>query len=197
MPTSPEQDEAKSSTASSSNARAMVAIGLVLMIVGLLIVGAVILAINAKSAAPSVRVVRDLLVILMSLEVVIVGAAFAIFLLQLARLVNLIRNEVEPLVDAVSETVNTVRGTALFISKNVVEPVTSVTSVVKGLGKVAGDVDAIRKAAGIVVEAANATSPTGARSQSRRRKDVEHENEVPKVDRRPARRRAGRSKSTS
>src|SRR5262245_31711983 len=113
MSDSPEKEESQSDQSPTNNARVMVAVGLVLMIVGLVIVGAVMLAINAKTAAPSVRVVRDLLVILLSLEVVIVGAAFTIFLLQLARLINLVRNEVEPLVEAVTETVNTVRGTAL------------------------------------------------------------------------------------
>jgi hypothetical protein len=143
----------------------MVAVGVALMFVGVLIVLAVILALNAKAAAPGVRVVRDLLIIFMSLEVVIVGAGLTILLVQLARLINLVRNEIEPLVEAVSETINTVRGTALFLSKNVVEPVTSISSVVRGLGKVAGDVDAIRKAAGVVVEVASAASPGGAVSK--------------------------------
>jgi methyl-accepting chemotaxis protein len=189
----PEQDEARSDQSPSNNARVMVVIGMILMIVGLLIVGAVMLAINAKTAAPSVRVVRDLLVILMSLEVVIIGAAFTIFLLQLARLINLVRNEIEPLVEAVSETVNTVRGTALFISKNVVEPVTNVTSVVRGLGKVAGDVDAIRRAAGIVVEVANAASTTSASGSSRDDDNDEDLHNEESEKRRP-RRKTGRGK---
>jgi len=155
-------DEHVPESAPGDNTRIMIGAGVVLMVIGFLTVLAVILAINAKTAAPGVRVVRDLLIITMSLEVVIVGAGITIFLVQLARLINLARNEIEPLVEAVHDTVTTIRGTALFLSKNVVEPVTSISSVVRGLGKVAGDVDAIRKAAGIVVEVASAASPGGA-----------------------------------
>jgi len=82
-----------------------------------------------------------------------------LFLIQLARLVNLIHNEVEPLIDAASDTVNTVRGTAAFLSKNLVEPVTAVNSTIRGMSKVVGDVDAIRKAAGVAMAAANMASP--------------------------------------
>ncbi len=161
-------------TDSSQAGRALIGIivGVVLTTIGLIVI-AVLLTVNAQSAAPGVRIIRDLLIIVMALEVVVIGAAVTIFLIQLARLVNLLHNEVEPLIDAASETVNTVRGTALFLSKNLVEPVTNVSSALRGLGKVAGDVDAIRKAAGIVVEVANATSPTGASTQPRKQKSGE------------------------
>ncbi len=159
------EDEQTGGSQAGANSRIMIVVGLLLMVVGLLIVAAVILAMNAQTAAPSVRVVRDLLIIVISLEVIIVGAAVVVFLIQLARLINLVRNEIEPLVEAATETVDTVRGTALFLSKNVIDPVTNMSSVVRGLGKIAGDVDAIRRAAGIVVEAASAASPSGAVGQ--------------------------------
>jgi len=162
MNDSPSLDEQSVKTQSGDNSKIMVGVGVALMAVGLLIILAGVLAINASTAAPGVRVVRDLLIIFVSLEVVIIGASITVFLIQLARLVNLVRNEIEPLVEAAHETIDTIRGTALFLSKNVVEPVTSVSSVIRGLGKVAGDVDAIRKAAGIVVDVASAASPTGA-----------------------------------
>lgn len=161
MNNSPEHDEPIAGS-QGTDTRIVIGVGLLLMVVGFLIVLAVVLAINANAAAPSVRILRDLLIIFMSLEIVIVGAAVTIFVIQLARLVNLIRNEIEPLVSAATETVNTVRGTAMFLSKNLVEPVTSVSSVLRGVGKVAGDVDAIRKAAGIIVEVASGASSTGA-----------------------------------
>lgn len=146
--------------ATSSAQRGIVITIVVLIAVGLLLLAAaILLAANAQDAGPGVRVVRDLLIIVMSLEIIIVGAAFTLFLIQLARLVNLIHNEVEPLIDAASETVNTVRGTAAFLSKNLVEPVTAVNSTLRGVSKVVGDVDAIRKAAGVVMSAANVAAP--------------------------------------
>lgn len=132
----------------------------VLIVLGLALLGAaILLAANAQNTGPGVKVVRDLLIIVMSLEMIIIGAAFTLFLIQLARLINLIHSEVEPLIDAASETVNTVRGTAAFLSKNLVEPVTAVNSTLRGVSKVMGDVDAIRKAAGVVMGAANVASP--------------------------------------
>jgi len=140
--------------------RGLVITIVVLIVLGLLLLAAaILLAANAQDAGPSVRVVRDLLIIVMSLEIIIVGAAFTLFLIQLARLVNLIHNEVEPLIDAASETVNTVRGTAAFLSKNLVEPVTAVNSTLRGVSKVVGDVDAIRKAAGVVMSASSVAAP--------------------------------------
>lgn len=144
---------------------ALIAIGVAILLITLgLLVIAYVLASNAQTAAPGVRVIRDLLIIVVTLEVIVVGAAVTVFLIQVARLVNLISNEVEPLITATSDTVNTVRGTALFLSKNLVEPVMTMNSSLKGLAKVAGDVDALRKAAGMVMEVANATSPTSTHS---------------------------------
>jgi hypothetical protein len=141
----------------------LIAIAIFLITIGLLVI-AIVLASNSQNAAPGVRIIRDLLIIVVTLEVIVVGAAITVFLIQVARLVNLVSNEIEPLITATSDTVNTVRGTALFLSKNLVEPVMTMNSTLKGLAKVAGDVDVLRKAAGMVMEATNAASPTSAHS---------------------------------
>lgn len=145
--------------------RALIIIGvaIVLITLGLLVI-AYVLASNAENSAPGVRVIRDLLIIVVTLEVIVIGAAVTVFLVQVARLVNLISNEVEPLITATSDTVNTVRGTALFLSKNLVEPVMTMNSALKGLAKVAVDVDVLRKAAGMVIDVANSASPTSTHS---------------------------------
>jgi hypothetical protein len=130
---------------------ALIVIGMVVLLltVGLVLI-AVALAGNAATAGPAVRIVRDLLIIFVTLEAIVIGASIAIFVVQLARLVNLIKNEVEPLLDAASETVNTVRGTAQFLSKNLTEPVVAIGSTVKGLVNVMNDVETLRKAANIM-----------------------------------------------
>lgn len=141
-----------------SNALLWVGIAILAMTIGLVVIAAV-LAANAATAGPGVRIVRDVLIIAMTMEVIVVGAAITILIIQVARLVNLVRNEVEPIIEATQDTVNTVRGTAAFLSKNLVEPVTSINSTIRGISKVAGDVDAIRKAAGAVSSFANAATP--------------------------------------
>jgi hypothetical protein len=137
--------------ASRGLAFAGVAIGLVLL--GL-IVGAVLLAINAAAAGPSVEVVRDLLIIFMTVELIVIGGALVVLIVQIARFVNLMNNEVKPLVDSTRETLQTVRGTAAFLSKHMVEPVMQANSVLAGLGRVVKEVDVIREATRLATAAA-------------------------------------------
>jgi hypothetical protein len=49
--------------------------------------------------------------------------ALVVLLVQLASLINLLQNEVRPILKATSETVNSLRGTADFLGESVVEPV--------------------------------------------------------------------------
>ena len=51
-----------------------------------------------------------------------------ILVIQLARLVNLLQNEVQPILDSTNEAANTLRGTAEFISENLAEPVVKLNS---------------------------------------------------------------------
>lgn len=127
---------------------------------------AVVLAVNAEQTAPGVEVVRDLLIITMVLELIVIGAAVAVFLVQIARFVNLLNNEIQPIISSTQDTVNVVRGTAVFLSKNAVEPVVRVAAALRGIGRVLGDIDAISKAAGLGAAAAAAMSATGARAES-------------------------------
>ena len=67
--------------------------------------------------------IRDIFVIFVSLETLVIGVALVVLLVQLASLINLLQNEVRPILKATSETVNTLRGTADFLGESVVEPV--------------------------------------------------------------------------
>ncbi len=137
-------------------------IGSIILLITLglaLVVAAVLLAFNAETVAPGVEIIRDLMIIVLALLLALVGTAIVVLLIQIARLVNLLNNEVQPLIKAASDTVNTVRGTATFLSNNLVEPVMAVNSAVKGMTRMAQDADAIRQAAGILMSAA-----TGARA---------------------------------
>jgi amino acid permease len=71
---------------------------------------------------------RDILIIFMALEFLVIGFTMVILIVQLATLINLIQNELKPILDSTNETVNTLRGTATFLSDNLVEPVVKVNS---------------------------------------------------------------------
>jgi hypothetical protein len=125
-----------------------------------------LLVIYADTLGIKVEILRDLFIILLALSMILIMTAITVLIIQIARFVNLMTNEVQPIIHTASDTVNTVRGTAEFLSRHVTEPVVNVAGVIGGVSKVVGDVDALRKAAGIVMQATAAGSPTGARAQS-------------------------------
>jgi membrane protein implicated in regulation of membrane protease activity len=67
--------------------------------------------------------IRDIFIIFMALESFVVGLALIVLIVQLATLINLLQNEIKPILNSTNETVNTLRGTAAFISNNMAEPV--------------------------------------------------------------------------
>jgi hypothetical protein len=67
--------------------------------------------------------IRDIFIIFMALESFIIGLALIVLIVQLATLINLLQNEIKPILNSTSETVNTLRGTATFLSNNLAEPV--------------------------------------------------------------------------
>jgi hypothetical protein len=67
--------------------------------------------------------IRDVFIIFMSLEMMFLGLIMVILIIQLARLINLLQNEITPILDSTNETINNLRGTTMFLSENIVEPV--------------------------------------------------------------------------
>ena len=76
--------------------------------------------------------IRDIFIIFMALESLLIGAALVILIIQFASLINLIQNEVKPILESTTETVNTLRGTTAFLSENMVEPVIKLNSYLAG-----------------------------------------------------------------
>ena len=85
-----------------------------------LLVLAVILLL--QPGVPTDRI-RDIFIIVVAFETFVVGVALIVLLIQMASLINLLQNEVRPILEATSETVRTLRGTAQFLGESVVDPV--------------------------------------------------------------------------
>jgi hypothetical protein len=62
--------------------------------------------------------------------------ALIILIVQLASLINLLQNEVRPILKSTTETVNTLRGTAEFLGENMVEPVIKLNGYLAGMSRV-------------------------------------------------------------
>jgi hypothetical protein len=67
--------------------------------------------------------IRDVAIIILAVESIVIGILLAILSLQIYLLVRLIRDEIKPMLDSTNETVSTVRGTTTFVSEMVVSPV--------------------------------------------------------------------------
>ncbi len=77
--------------------------------------------------------IRDIFIIFMALESLLIGVALVVLIVQFASLINLLQNEVRPILDATNETVNHLRGTAEFLGENVVEPVIKLNGYLAGM----------------------------------------------------------------
>ncbi|MGB9639276.1 MAG: hypothetical protein ACPL3P_05090 [Anaerolineales bacterium] len=71
----------------------------------------------------------------MALETLLLGIALTILIIQLARLINLLQNEIKPILNSTNETVNTLKGTTTFLSNNLVEPVMKLNELLAGFQK--------------------------------------------------------------
>ncbi len=67
--------------------------------------------------------VRDLAIIIVAIQSIVLGVLIAVLIWQIWRLVSMIQTEVKPLIDDTQATVNTVRGTTTFVTDHVAAPV--------------------------------------------------------------------------
>jgi len=128
----PASQDGKSGSAeqgSGSKTTIIIAAVVLLIVLAGLIVGAVFLV---RADPATTAKVRDVFIIFMALESLVIGAAMIILIVQIAVLTNLLQNEIKPILDSTSETVNTLRGTVSFISDNAVQPVIRLNSYVAG-----------------------------------------------------------------
>lgn len=103
---------------------------IMVLILGLIITGIVLLA----NAAPSTTSqVRDIFIIFLALESLVIGVVLVILVVQVSTLVNLVQNEIKPILKSTTETVNTLKGTTQFLSQNLVNPVIKVNSYTAGI----------------------------------------------------------------
>ncbi|WP_119066840.1 hypothetical protein [Aggregatilinea lenta] len=116
-----------------------------IFVIGLLVALLVAIFADPDDAANWVGIIRDIFIIVLAMEGMLMGIALIVLVVQLAALINLLQNEVQPIVDNATETVTTVRGTAEFMSRNLVGPVIKASSVAAGVGGLLREVVGIRR----------------------------------------------------
>jgi hypothetical protein len=82
-----------------------------------------------------VAVVRDLAIILLAVESLVIGVVLIILVWEIRSLAKLLREEIKPILDSADETARTLRGTTVFVSDTFVNPMVRVSSFVTGLAQ--------------------------------------------------------------
>jgi hypothetical protein len=108
--------------------------GVIIGVVVLLILLGVSIYFLLQPATPTDKI-RDVFIIVVALESLVIGVALIVLVIQLASLINLLQNEVRPILKATNDTVNNLRGTAEFLGENMVEPVIKLNSYMAGLNR--------------------------------------------------------------
>jgi hypothetical protein len=128
------------------------------IVFGLLFIGLIVLlvflSIDAYQAAyagapPSpgavvVSLLRDVAIVFVAFETMVIGVLLVVLMLQVQSLVVLLRDEIRPMLEAANETLATVRGTTQFVSHNVVSPVVKWSGYLAGLRRVLQQIGGLR-----------------------------------------------------
>ncbi|MCS7282311.1 MAG: hypothetical protein RMK65_11985 [Anaerolineae bacterium] len=122
----------------------LVAVGVVLVgMIALLVVLAVDAYRSPAQPSPGAAVVallRDAAIILVAFETLIIGILLVVLLVQVQALIVLLRDEVRPMLEALNDTLATVRGTTRFVTHHVVSPTIQAAGFLAGVRRVLQEV---------------------------------------------------------
>lgn len=112
------------------------------VLVGLIITGIIFLT---RAGAETTSQVRDLFIIFLALESLVIGVVLVILVVQITTLVNMVQNEIRPILKSTTETINTLKGTTQFLSQNLVDPVIKVNSYTAGIKRFLNIINIFKK----------------------------------------------------
>lgn len=107
----------------------------IVILIAAIIVGLIVTAIFflSKADISTTSRIRDIFIIFMAFESIIIGVALVVLVVQVSTLINLLQNEVKPILKSTKETVDTLKGTTEFLSTNLVEPVIKLNGYLAGM----------------------------------------------------------------
>ncbi len=109
----------------------------------ILLVAAIVLMASFPSAT---TVVRDIAIVFVAVETFLIGLAMILLIFQIQVLIQVLRDEIQPLLRSVNDTASTVRGTTEFVSHSVVSPIIQAAGFASGVRRVIRDVIGVAKA---------------------------------------------------
>lgn len=114
----------------------IIGVSVVLLLILAGMIWAVFKLMSPATPVESVMRIRDVFLIFMALISLLIGFALVVLIIQVTSLINLLQNEVRPILQATTDTVNNLRGTAEFLGENVVQPVIKLNGYMAGLQRV-------------------------------------------------------------
>jgi len=123
----------------STGAKVGIGIGIVLAFVVLVVVMAIML-----NNPTTTETLRDVAIIVLALQSQFILIMLGILIYQLVVLIQMLRDDVKPMMESTQETLNTVKGTATFVSERVTKPAISASSYFAGIGRSLSVVFALR-----------------------------------------------------
>ena len=124
----------------------LIASGVIIGLIVVLFLIALLISTGGESVGSVVRTIRDLVIIFLALEGVLIIFGLAVLTLQVARLVNLLQTEVKPILENTQETVKAAQGTVEFVGSNITEPIISASGFMAGVSVLFSNVFGIRRA---------------------------------------------------
>lgn len=108
---------------------------IIALVVILIIAGAVASIYFLLQSDSRTEHIRDIFIIMIAAQTLLLGFVLVILIIQLARLINLLQNEIRPMLEATNETTRTLKGTAAFLSEHLTEPVIKLNEYVASLAR--------------------------------------------------------------
>ena len=147
-PQTPPESTPKPANRWTINNIAKIAAGVIIGVIVLIFLIGVVVALvtDAEQSAAKIQIIRDLFIIVLSLQGILIIAALAVLILQVARLINWLQNEVMPILNNARETLNSAKGTVEFVGTNVTDPLIRVGGFIAGVRILVGELGGIRRA---------------------------------------------------
>jgi len=101
---------------------------------------------DVQPTAARMQVIRDIFIILIGLELILIVASLAVLIVQIARLITLLKSETKPILENAQEATRSAKNTVDFVSTNVTQPIVRVSSFMAGARVMLRDVGGIRRA---------------------------------------------------
>jgi hypothetical protein len=114
----------------STGAKVGIVVGVIVLTIVLLLVLGFML--NHPVATETLR---DIAIIVLAFQSQVVLILLAILIYQLVVLIRLLRDDVRPMLKSTQDTLNTVQGTATFVSERVTKPAIQASSYARGIGR--------------------------------------------------------------